>query len=124
MINQIRAFLLERGMVLRGARFGCGEAIPEVLENANENLTPRMRNLVVMLRSKRKDLELKVVEMNDEVERIARVRGLDWSGDETVLDRRQGEAVWDQQARQLLSSQDSVTWGSSSGAAIKARRHR
>ena len=33
------------------------EAIPEVLENANENLTPRMRNLVAMLWSEWKDLE-------------------------------------------------------------------
>jgi transposase len=42
-----------------------------VLENANENLTPRMRNLVAMLWSEWKDLELQIVEMNDEVERIA-----------------------------------------------------
>jgi transposase len=42
-----------------------------VLENANENLTPRMRNLVAMLWSEWKDLELQIVEMNYEVERIA-----------------------------------------------------
>jgi transposase len=47
------------------------ESIPEVLENANENLTPRMRNLVAMLWSEWKDLELQIVEMNEEVERIA-----------------------------------------------------
>jgi transposase len=47
------------------------EAIPEVLENANENLTPRMRSLVAMLWSEWKDLELQIVEMNDGVERIA-----------------------------------------------------
>jgi transposase len=47
------------------------EAIPEVLENANENLTPRMRNLVAMLWSQWKDLELQILEMNDEVDRIA-----------------------------------------------------
>jgi transposase len=40
--------------------------MPEVLENANENLTPRMRNLVAMLWSEWKDLELQIVEMNDE----------------------------------------------------------
>jgi len=38
---------------------------------ANENLTPRMRNLVAMLWSEWKDLELQIVELNDEVERIA-----------------------------------------------------
>ena len=42
-----------------------------MLENANENLTPRMRNLVAMLWNEWKGLELQIVEMNDEVERIA-----------------------------------------------------
>ncbi|WP_049789456.1 IS110 family transposase [Granulicella tundricola] len=49
------------------------EAIPEVLENASENLTSRMRNLVAMLRSEWKDLELQIVERNDEVKRIASI---------------------------------------------------
>jgi transposase len=70
-INQIRAFLLERGMVFAKNPIRLREAIPEVLENANENLTPRMRNLVAMLWSEWKDLELQIVEMNEEVERIA-----------------------------------------------------
>ena len=70
-INQIRAFLLERGMVFAKSPIPLKEAIPGVLENANENLTPRMRNLVAMLWSEWKDLELQIVEMNDEVERIA-----------------------------------------------------
>jgi transposase len=37
-----------------------------VPENVNENLTPRMRNLVAMLWSEWKDLELQIVQMNDE----------------------------------------------------------
>jgi transposase len=71
LINQIRGFLLERGIVFAKSPIRLREAIPEVLENANENLTPRMRNLVAMLWSEWKDLELQIVEMNDEVERIA-----------------------------------------------------
>src|SRR6202453_5421181 len=71
LINQIRAFLLERGIVFAKSPIRLKEAIPEVLENANENLTPRMRNLVAMLWSEWKDLELQIVEINDEVERIA-----------------------------------------------------
>ncbi len=47
------------------------EAIPEVLESANENLTPRIRNLVAMLWSEWKHMELQIQEMNDEIERIA-----------------------------------------------------
>jgi transposase len=70
-INQIRAFLLERGMIFAKSPIRLREAIPEVLENANENLTPRMRNLVAMLWSEWKDLEFQILEMNDEVDRIA-----------------------------------------------------
>ena len=71
LINQIRAFLLERGIVFAKSPIRLKEALPEVLENVHENLTPRMRNLVAMLWSEWKDLELQIVEMNDEVERIA-----------------------------------------------------
>jgi len=70
-INQIRAFLLERGMVFAKSAIRLREALPEVLENAHENLTPRMRNLVAMLWSEWKDLELQILERNDEVDRIA-----------------------------------------------------
>jgi transposase len=70
-INQIRAFLLERGMVFAKSPIRLREALPEVLENADENLTPRMRNLVAMLWNEWKELELQIIEMNDEVERIA-----------------------------------------------------
>jgi transposase len=71
LINQIRAFLLERGIVFAKSPIRLREALPEVLENVNENLTPRMRNLVAMLWSEWKDLELQIAEINDEVERIA-----------------------------------------------------
>ena len=57
LINQIRAFLLERGIVFAKSPILLREALPEVLENVNENLTPRMRNLVAMLWSEWKDLE-------------------------------------------------------------------
>ena len=129
-----------------------------MLENANENLTPRMRNLVAMLWNEWKGLELQIVEMNDEVERIAssdaaciRLRQIPGIGPLVVtaivasigngaafqkgrefaawmgLVPKQhstggkGEAVWDQQARQLLSAQDPGAWGSGSGAAIETR---
>src|SRR5580692_3836316 len=71
LINQIRAFLLERGIVFAKSPIRLREALPEVLENVNENLTPRMRNLIAVLWSEWKDLELQIVEMNDEVERNA-----------------------------------------------------
>jgi transposase len=70
-INQLRAFLLERGLVFPKSPAKLRERMPEILENAEENLTPRMRNLLAMLWNEWKDLELQIEEMNDEVERIA-----------------------------------------------------
>jgi transposase len=70
-INQLRAFLLERGLVFAKRPAKLRERMPEILENAEEDLTPRMRNLLAMLWSEWKDLELQIEEMNDEVERIA-----------------------------------------------------
>ena len=70
-INQLRAFLLERGLVFAKSPAKLREGMPEILENADEDLTPRMRNLLALLWSEWKDLELQIEEMNDEVERIA-----------------------------------------------------
>jgi hypothetical protein len=45
--------------------------MPEILENADANLTPRMRNLVSLLWGEWKNLEQQIVAMNEEVEQIA-----------------------------------------------------
>src|ERR1700704_5546566 len=70
-INQLRAFLLERGMTFAKTPAKLKLAMPEILENADANLTPRMRNLVGLLWSEWKDLEQQIVAMNEEVEQIA-----------------------------------------------------
>ena len=70
-INQLRAFLLERGMTFAKTPAKLKLAMPEILENADANLTPRMRNLVGLLWSEWKDLEQQIVAMNMEVEQIA-----------------------------------------------------
>ena len=70
-INQLRAFLLERGLVFAKSPARLRERMPEILENAEEDLTPRMRNLLALLWNEWKDLELQIVQMNDEVEKIA-----------------------------------------------------
>jgi transposase len=69
-INQLRAFLLERGMVFAKTPAKLKLAAPEILEN-NANLTLRMRNLVSLLWNEWKDLERQIVAMNVEVEQIA-----------------------------------------------------
>src|SRR6202167_1467376 len=56
-INQLRAFLLERGLVFAKTPAKLRAALPEVLEDADSNLTPRMRNLLELLWSEWKILE-------------------------------------------------------------------
>ena len=58
-------------MVFAKTPFRLKQAMPEILENADANLTPRMRNLVSLLWSEWKDLEQQIVAMNEEVEQIA-----------------------------------------------------
>jgi transposase len=70
-INQLRAFLLERGMTLAKTPAKLKVAMSEILEDADSNLTPRMRNLVSLLWSEWNDLEQQIVAMNAEVEQIA-----------------------------------------------------
>jgi transposase len=70
-INQLRAFLLERGMTFAKTPARLKDAMPEILEDADANLTPRMRNLISLLWSEWKDLEQQIAAMNAEVEQIA-----------------------------------------------------
>jgi transposase len=70
-INQLRAFLLERGMVFARTPAKLKLAMSEILENADVKLTLRMRNLVSLLWNEWKDLEQQIVAMNVEVEQIA-----------------------------------------------------
>src|SRR5450631_882863 len=69
-INQIRAFLLERGVVFAKSPIRLRERMPDVLENADENLTPRMRNLLSWLWEEWKDLEQQLSVLNLEVKQI------------------------------------------------------
>src|ERR1700691_2874170 len=70
-INQIRAFLLERGLVFAKTPAKLRAALPEVLENADEDLTLTTRDLLALLWSEWKSLELQIVAINDDVEQIA-----------------------------------------------------
>jgi transposase len=69
-INQLRTYLLERGMIFAKIPAKLKLAMPEILENADANLTPRMRNIVSLTWSEWKDLEQQIVAMNAEVEQI------------------------------------------------------
>src|ERR1700754_3452631 len=63
-INQIRAFLLERGMVFAQKPANLKAAMADILENAESDLTPQMRSLINMLWD-----EWKLVERADQKDR-------------------------------------------------------
>ena len=70
-INQIRAFLLERGMVFEKKPAKLKTAMANILENAEADLTPLMRNLIDTLWGEWKTVEQQVEQLNDELERIS-----------------------------------------------------
>jgi len=70
-INQLRAFLLERGMILARTPAKLRSAMPDILENADANLTPQMRNLIDLLWSEWKTVEQQIEEPSLELEKIA-----------------------------------------------------
>jgi transposase len=70
-INQLRAFLLERGRVFAQTPAKLKAAMADILENAESDLTPRMRNLIDGLWSEWKLVEQQIEELNDELERIS-----------------------------------------------------
>ena len=58
-INQVRAFLLERGVTFRKGPATLRAQLPEILENADEQLSTRIRALLAMLWEEWKGLESK-----------------------------------------------------------------
>jgi transposase len=70
-ISQIRAFLLERGMVFANKPAKLKAAMADVLENAENTLTPMMRNLIDILWDEWKTVEGQIDELTDRLEQIA-----------------------------------------------------
>jgi transposase len=71
-INQIRAFLLERGIAVRqGLRFLRAE-LPGILATRNDVLSPRMLHLVEDLAADWRHLDERIKGLSGEIERLAR----------------------------------------------------
>jgi transposase len=70
-INQLRAFLLERGITYRKGRAYLKRQMAAILEDAETNLTPRMRYLLDRLWQEWKSVELEIEEMSGQIELIA-----------------------------------------------------
>jgi transposase len=70
-INQVRAFLLERGMVFAQTPAKLKAAMADILENADADLTPQMRNLIDMLWGEWKTVQQQIEELTTQLERIS-----------------------------------------------------
>jgi transposase len=70
-INQIRAFLLERGISFRKGPASLRRQMPEILENAEAKLSTSMRRLLDFLWQEWKGLQAQVESLNADLEHIA-----------------------------------------------------
>jgi transposase len=70
-INQIRAFLLERGISFRKGPASLRRQMPEILENADEKVSTAMRRLLDFLWQEWKGLQLQIESLNTQLEQIA-----------------------------------------------------
>ena len=71
LINEIRGFLLERGLVFAARPIQLRKNLPSVIEDAERNLSPRLRWLLDRLWQEWKQTEIDIKTITDELERIS-----------------------------------------------------
>jgi transposase len=71
LINQIRGFLLERGITFAKGPANLRNQMPVILEDAEQNLTPRMRSLLDHLWQEWKQLNSAIERVSEEIDVIA-----------------------------------------------------
>jgi transposase len=71
LINEIRGFLLERGITFAAQPIHLRKNLPGVIEDAEQNLSPRLRWLLDHMWQEWKQIEAEVQEISDEIERIS-----------------------------------------------------
>lgn len=72
MINQLRAVLLERGLIFAAGRMKFESALDKLPTEADEVLSPRIRDLVIELRDEWRMLDKKIEALNAEFVSLAR----------------------------------------------------
>lgn len=70
-INQIRGFLLERGITFAKGPANLRRQMPSILEDAEQNLSGRMRNLLDHLWQEWKSLNSDIERVSDDIDAIA-----------------------------------------------------
>jgi transposase len=71
-INQIRAFLLERGVAVRQGRLFLRGALPSILAAPSEVLSPRMTRIIEDLGADWRRLDERIEQLSSEIELLAR----------------------------------------------------
>ncbi len=71
LINEIRGFLLERGLTFAARPIHLRKNLPTVIEDAEQNLSPRLRWLLDRLWQEWKQTEIDIKAITDEIERIS-----------------------------------------------------
>jgi transposase len=72
LMNQLRGFLLDRGFAIGTGRSSLQKNLPLILEEAENTLTPRMRQLLFDLRQEWLDIDARLAHVTSEIETIAR----------------------------------------------------
>ena len=76
LINEIRGFLLERGITFAAGPTHLRKNLPAVIEDAEQNLSPRLRWLLERLWQEWKQVEIDIQAITDEIERISKENAL------------------------------------------------
>jgi len=76
LINQIRGFLLERGITFPADPIHLRKNLPIVIEDADQNLSSHLRSLLERLWQEWKQLEIDVKTITEEIERISQENAL------------------------------------------------
>ncbi len=71
LINEIRGFLLERGITFAAESIHLRKNLPAVIEDAEQNLTVRMRWLLERMSEEWKQMEIDIKAVNDEIDRVS-----------------------------------------------------
>jgi len=76
LINEIRGFLLERGITFAASPIHLRKSLPVVIEDAEQNLSARLRWLLERMWQEWKQVELDIKAMTEEIERISNENAL------------------------------------------------
>jgi transposase len=71
-INQIRGFLIERGITVRQGVVPLRKALPDILSSSTHALSPRMVNLIAELVQDWRRLDERIAAVSAEIESLAK----------------------------------------------------